>query len=729
MLASENPRIVPVTILIGKRLLYNPANSNRTSSPTVNNLNARICFDFEYADERKRKLSENERKTDAQRAHNSIGCSNIQNDLSAFPWQMRWNARSNITLYSGKRTCANGGGVLPANDDNVSRLIIVDVTHSMGYQQEYGTSLLVHAKKAVLKILETTKSNDETFLSLYGTYDEELLPLSYDELNDRLLKVRLSNLNMPIEERINLAMQTLKNGKHNRKEIYVVSDMQVSNFYWSNGERISSAKDIAVMLIPIIPEGEKNNIGIKSVVVDTKIIEPDKQIKIKAHLKNYSGNTRGCKAKLYFNEKLVAEKSIELDAHEEKESLFSANVTQLGNIRASLHIDPDELKYDDSYYFSFFVPEQLKILIVYNKKENIEYFVHSINSFSDTSFFDVTSIHEKFIDGKNLDVYDFIFFADVTEFTHNTIKRVNNFLMNEGGLLIGISPELQKYDSYNNFFAALGIGKIVEVGTKRTKVEKIELKSEIISGMFSQFAGINEKLEPDFTEVFKIANYRPSVNEATLVSTTLGVPLFSLNQTEKKKVMIFTSQMTPEITNFIFQPIFAPFLFRTIFVTSGKTNERTTEFTQGSTAAFKLLGGQWDLQNIKVKKPSGEMFIPYIKDLNNEKKLTVEPKLFDELGSYLVTSDLPAAEATLSINPNIIESDMNVVTEDSAQTSIAAKFQPQQIHYLNAYTNLENINELVKQGMKTSSLWKVLLILAALTIFVEMVMCKKISDS
>jgi len=244
-----------------------------------------------------------------------------------------------------------------------STVILMDASASMGYSTGAVTSLS-KAKVAALGILEHHNASDHVNLILMGAVPQSsfdslsgnLFPLRKD-VRDARLTAEHADINAALAE----ATRQLESGPAGRKEIYLVSDFQRSN--WSSVNFGVVSQNIKLIFIPVGPD-KAENISITSVAVlpaSPTVAEP---VEIVCKISNYSDRSREVPLELMFEDGEVLSQQVLLAPRMTAAASFRLRVNKSGRYEGRLSIPDDGLVVDNRRFFTFDVTRAINILLV-----------------------------------------------------------------------------------------------------------------------------------------------------------------------------------------------------------------------------------------------------------------------------------------------------------------------------------------------------------------------------
>jgi len=254
---------------------------------------------------------------------------------------------------------------LLAKDEKTAKsaVIIVDASASMGYSGGAVTSF-ADAKVVALEILEHLRPGDQANLILMETTPRT----SYDSLSGNLFllrkdvrNARLTQEHADIDAALAEAVQQLNSDGRGRKEIYLISDFQRSN--WASVDFGKVSPDIQLAFVEVGPDDAEN-----SSIVDVALLPASptvsETVEIVCKVANYSNRERRIPLQLKFQDGKVLTQEVALEPRTTTSVGFHVQIDKPGHYECRANIPQDGLEVDDRRFFTFAVADKINILLV-----------------------------------------------------------------------------------------------------------------------------------------------------------------------------------------------------------------------------------------------------------------------------------------------------------------------------------------------------------------------------
>ena len=600
-------------------------------------------------------------------------------------------------------------------------ILVIDDTPSMSVEDKQG-SYISQAKKLAEKILESSEEGDEIYLIRFSDLNilkENFEPVSKNIAQREIENVEVKDISKTFVEVFLSVSKILDQTKNLSKEVYILTDFQKTNLPedLSNLPKLDKSFD-ANTRIYVFKIGEKEafNISIDSLQVLTKIFEMNKPVTITASLTNHSSeNGVNVSSNLYFNDKKVAQKGIDIKSNSSGNFSFTGQIKEYGFNSGRLEIEDDDFLKDNFRYFNFFVPEKIKVLMV-SENPNDLFFVNLVLSqtVDDNSepVFSITQTSTQFFNSYKPENYDILIISSPEKiFNLNPLK---NFIQNGGRVVIlpGINSSVI---SFSKAIESLGLNTINGVtGSKDTKssftrFREIDFNHPIFSGIFSE--KVQKKIESP--KIFQSFNYKPTLSGKEIISLENNYSFLAEEKIGNGVVLLFTSAIDLSWSELPLKPIFVPMINRIALYAN--SNNSNLDFLAGEEIQFKpfkRITGQ-----LKIQTPDGKEIVysseNFVTDFVNLGK-------FETAGNYKVFED-DKLIGIISINIDARESNLSKLEEKQLEKFAEVSFPASRLKILGSE---KNPAEVISQERYGTELWKLFLILSIICLVLEMIIAR-----
>lgn len=605
-------------------------------------------------------------------------------------------------------------------------VLIVDDTPSMSVQDKRG-ELIIQAKKIASKILEITEDGDEVYLLKFSELNpliEKFEPSSKYSALKELERIEISDVSRNFYDVFISISKILENAKNLSKEVYIITDFQTSNL--SNEELFSNLKlDKSIdrnTRIYFFKLGEKDfyNISIDSLVINNRIFELNKPISVTASITNFSNiDAKNTNSNLFFNDKKVSQKGIDLKSQSSSKFTLTGQANQYGFISGKLEIEDDDFIKDNNYFFGFYVPDKIKVLMVSETEQDLLFIDLVLSQTLDENsepIFEITHTTPKFINSFNFMNYDLIITASIEKI--DNLDRIITYVNNGGNILI-LPSDNSNPIAFGRALEKLGLQTIngvsgsKDIKTNFTRFKEVDLNHPIFSGIFVE----KKTGRIESPKIYYSFNYKAGLKGKDIITLENNYSFLVEEKLGRGNILLFTSAMNLNWNEFPIKPIFVPLINRIgLYSNSGINN--CFSFIAGEEVKLRL--PKLNESDVKLLYPDGrESVISLPKE--NEKFFLSVGKL-TQSGIYkLIQND--KIIALISINLDSRESNLSKLDEDDLFKFTQNSFPDCRIKIFNQDANPEQI---IKQERYGTELWKFFLILALICLALEMIIARKL---
>lgn len=593
-------------------------------------------------------------------------------------------------------------------------VFILDDTYSMSVVGDNG-SYFNQAKSLLRTHLEQLHAGDDAAIVLLSDISRQPIPLSKDitSLKKQLEDIHLSSVSGYLHPAIVKAASLFGQSNNYNKELYLFTDMQKTELmkdsaYSNLGELLNER--VNIYLFPFKGK-EIFNIGIDSLKVNTVVLGKDKPFQVSVFLTNYSdADSKNTVISLFLNGERTAQKGISLSRHKSTELQLESTFKKAGIQEIVAEIEEDAIMLDNRSYTSVVVPEKVNIGIFQNDKNDSRYLRMALEAgdSSRTFIFDERNINQ--LASVNLMNYDAIFLFGSSR--NIAADRLMQYLSGKGNIFIapGASTSLEEF---NNTLVTLGLPQCKgarKANDKSWAYEEfsvIDYTHPMLKGIFKNNAAPGVE-SPQFYSHF-ISNSDGTAK--SIITLSDKSTLLSEYKRSGGRILVFTSAINPEWTNFPYKSFFVPFAFSSVFYLSSQRTEEAQIFT----------GEPILIPQIKAKNASVTINRPD----KTADKLLADKAAYDGGLKYDKTT-IPGnydfildknAHYVIPVNHNPVESSTESYSEDELKTYLSK---------LNFKGNIktilpqENGVEKIKQARYGSELWRLFVLLALITALIEM---------
>ena len=482
------------------------------------------------------------------------------------------------------------------------------------------------------------------------------------------------------------------------KEVIIKSNQLFSTKNNNSEKRIIYISDFqSKSEFPEVPDGitldiialkyqEVSNINIDSVfIANTNIAS----VNLKVIITGQGLIPETVPISLYNKNKLIAKTAVnfgqDINSIKKKEVVFEIDNNE--KFEGKLEIIDPNLKFDNNLYFSTNLRKKIKVLEIGNTDNNYFKRIFKENEFN------FTQQGSKSLNYTNFSSQNFIILNELEQIPESLVTAIKLYT-DQGGSLLIIPSSNAIIEEYNQLYATLELGAILNFNKKEKKITKIEFENPLYKNVFEK----------------EIINFQyPIVNSFFNLNSSLQKVL-SFEDSKPfllRKNHIYTSTAAINLKNSNFQnsPLIVPTFYN---------------MAKQSLALPKLYYeiGKQNLYSISISLKQDEIlkisdslntFIPLQQTKKNQVNIATENNP-SNAGNYSITKD-----------DIVID---KVSYNFDRQESILTYSNPNNWDNTNLYNNVGDLFDNIALDNKINSFWKWFVILALLFLLIELVILK-----
>lgn len=394
-----------------------------------------------------------------------------------------------------------GSGVVQGNS---SVALVVDNSYSMRGANDKG-SYWLQAQKIGREILQAYGRNDE-FLVM--STHEPKLNFNFGEQQAALKSLK----DMPVRQNVRslpdlltVSEDIFSNASNERKTLYLISDFQESTVVPDSNLTFPIPDGVEVNLVPLATR-DLRNAYIKDHAITTQIVEKDKPVTLELQVVNDSPEPLAkVELRVVINGQTRPAPTINLQAGENQKVEINLIPKTAGWQSGYIEIDDSEVDFDNRRYFTYYVPEREKMLVV---EEQPVPNLRLMLSGEVLSQFDVKFVSGRDFGEENLDQYKSIVFVGLNEISSGLQDKLIAHLQAGKSILYFPGQNLD-LGSTNRFFQALQLG----TWSAKTAQEQgqyaagVDLDHPVFEGVY---VGPREQRNFDSPLVYQHYPFRPT---------------------------------------------------------------------------------------------------------------------------------------------------------------------------------------------------------------------------
>ncbi len=392
--------------------------------------------------------------------------------------------------------------------------------------------------------------------------------------------------------------------------------------------------------------------------------------------------------------------SLDIPSHSSVVDTVYLSVLEPGLQRVELQITDFPIQFDDVYYLSFEVKQQIRTLVV-NKNEPNRYVDAA---FASEQYFMRDNRSVTNLDYSSFNQYQLILLNELDDISSGMTAALSNYIEGGGNVLVIPSPQIN-LDSYNAFLNNLNAGRFEAFDTVARTVNYYNDQEFIFNDVFE---GAQRNLRLPTTQ----GNYgmqSPRSGYERLLGYRDGKVYLSKHSIGSGHLYLSAAPIQQNYNNLVEQAeVFIPMLYK-MALSTGKVSKPA--YTIGQDNIIEIENRSTGAE--VVYKVDGEKsFIPGQQSQGKYVILNMHDQI-REAGFYNVFLDKGDILHTIAFNSNRLESDPSCFSSDE----IAARYQ----EHANIVqrTQLADLSQFIQEKDRGIILWKYCLILALIFLALE----------
>ncbi len=584
--------------------------------------------------------------------------------------------------------------------------VFVDNSFSMQGESESGELLEVGKNKAI-DIVQAHEVDDRFQLLTQDFKSEHQHFITSETFANWATRTEYSprtNQLSKIVERQN--DQLLRDSESDRLSAYIISDFQKSQF---NFEDLPVDSTITYSLVHI-ERAYPANIFIDTVWFDSPVRTIGNSEKLNIRIVNTGANPiSDIPVKLIINGEQKAIGSIGAGAETAVDTALHFVHSTPGIKETRVHVDDHPVTYDDEYYFSYAVYNQIDVLVLVNGGESSPKGIRSV--FKSDSLIAYRESAYNQIDYSKLNQQDLVILNELHEIPTGLASELATFCQNGGTVLVNPSAQLD-LSSYNGFLAQLNGDAMREVRSGEFQVREINVEHPIFEGVFEK---IPKNVALPTSGAYNPLSQNTRSRSNTILEFGNGDPFLTSYQKGGGTAYVLTTPLSQPENSLSRNALFVPIMLR------------IAELSKSNTPLIEKIGKSLFSLNLPNEFVQTDESVVHL--INESKSVDVIPGFQFREGKVQIDASQGIEEAgnyQVRINDDWIGSvGMNYDRSESDLASFNADEIAEELekHGLGKIRIFNGLADDFKNEINTAStekeLWKICLILALSFLLIE----------
>ncbi len=483
-----------------------------------------------------------------------------------------------------------------------SAVFIIDNTFSMSVVFNEG-SYFNKAKQAAIKLTGSFKMGDEiAVIPFVSDQGMSVTPKSNLELiKSEIEAIKVLNTRGTLNEALIKAGRILYDSQNINKEIYIFTDLQKGSFFRNENEISYLPQLLNGSRIFIIDMGSRTiyNTGVDGIKSGNQIFEKGKKVGFYSTITNYSEERVSQVASLLINGKRSAQQSVLLSPKESKDFYFETTLSDTGVISASVEIEDDDINGDNKRFLNFYIPDKIKVLLLYKDIEDTRFIKLALSSQPPSSL-QVTEAEIENLFAYQLKNFDAVIITGSVD--GEPANRLDEYLIEGGGVLL-FPGSKETLSSIQSFFRKLNIPApenfTGSVNSRETisQFDRVDLNHPLFTDLFEESG--NTKIES--SDLFHYLKINPG-SGINIISMFDRSSFLSEHKSGSGKILLYNISPVLSWSNFPLKSLFPTLINKSIMYLSF-SSKGNNQILSGEELPVNIRGAFSN--QIKVIKPDG----------------------------------------------------------------------------------------------------------------------------
>jgi len=584
-------------------------------------------------------------------------------------------------------------------DDDVKKgsklvSVFIDNSYSMASLSQ-DAPLLEEAKRKAEDIIKAYQLEDKFQIISHNLSARQQRLVSQEQALSLVDEIALTSEVNTLSRILQRQQQLLNEEENPNKILYYISDFQ---------ENITdlepSDTTYEYNMVPLRAVIEQN-VSIDSAWFEAPVQMMNKANKLLVRIHNWSDQkVENVQLSVRKDGDVKPVGTLDLEAQTSMVDTIFLSVLEPGIQKVELKITDFPVQFDDTYYLSFEVKQQIQTLIVNQDLPNR--YIES--AFGSEEFFQKTNLRASNLDYSSFNQYQLIVLNELKSVSSGITSAVKNYL-GQGGNVVMFPAMDADLASYNEFLGQLNAGSIGGFDTTTSVINYFNADEFIFNDVFERNRG-NIRL-PTTRGNYSL-NSRSS-NTEKLMGYRDGKTFLSKNTIGKGNLYLSAAPLDLKASNLVTQAeIFIPMLYKMALSTS---QEVKIAYTMG-TDPFVEMENKASGSEVVYKVSGPSNFIPSQVSQGRHILLGFHDQV-QKAGFYDVYLKEGTALNTYAFNSNRLESDLSCLSQEALQSRYGEETT------IIEQVQQANLGQFVREKDQGIILWKYCLILALIFLALE----------
>ncbi len=593
------------------------------------------------------------------------------------------------------------------NQKNIS--VFVDNSFSMEGVSKEGALLEVAKKKAV-EIANAYPSSSRFQLLTNDFLAVHQRQLTKDEFIDEIDRIKVSTISKTISQIISRQLDAFNSQATEEKELYLISDFQETTTDIDQ-IKIDSLAHINFVELPV---QSTSNAFIDSCWIESPVVQLNKTIELVVRLSNSGkNNLNNVPVTLKINGTQRAVASCAVAANNSAVVKMSFTISEPGWQKMKISITDQPIIFDDDYYLSFEVKENLNVFSLDGNNVG----PHLKALFSTDPFFKYTAVPVNQVDYSVMQSSQVVILNQLKEVSGGLSAELKKFV-NNGGTLICFPDTLIDANSYTLAFNDIVGESYYSLKRTKEKVSSLDYKNVLFSDVFDQSTRNQTNLDLPSVNAYYSLNTSITSGRNTLMKLESGATFLADYIVGKGKVYLFTVPLSSSFCNLSQHALIVPILYKMAILSMDLPQNSAIIGEKDELFINENLNLGDDVLHL-INDDNKIDIVPQMKIVNGGTQISTNG-LLNRAGYYnLINANTTLA--VFSFNYNRKESTMKFLNEDELKNMAESAHLT---HFSFFKDQGSSLTKKINQLSEGIALWKYCIIIALLAFLAEILIIR-----
>ncbi len=455
----------------------------------------------------------------------------------------------------------------------VSAVIVLDNSASMGLSVRDGRLFDIAVRKGTAILAQMEQADEAALIVTSGQSQGGVDLFGNPVVTGSVLEaVEPTDVRSDLTGAINRAIKLISERKNLNREIYIISDFQASSLF--DNESLNDF-DGSLYFVEL-PGDEIDNCSIVAVDAGDQLIEVGTEFDFSVTIKCQSeagialDGLNGSEERLvslYLDDERISQQGYYIGSGESKSLNFRLSISSPGYHDGFFRLSDDDLKSDNDYFFSFYLPENFNILLVGDDAVDTRLFRLALAPDEKLRrHWSVKQVSYGRLGSIRLVDYDAVILSNFSSMPAGEAEmvRLSDYVRRGGGLMVNSGRDADSA-TFNKYLSEMtGVELASEFPTEIRhggfyRMSDFDLTHQILS-VFDNSSAENQF---DFKSYARLKSIlRADSSSHLLARYSDGSPALVASKFHTGRVIYFGCDISPEISDISMHPFFVPFMVR-----------------------------------------------------------------------------------------------------------------------------------------------------------------------